>query len=180
MEKYVALLRGINVGGNNIIKMVDLKKTFEDLGFAQVKTYIQSGNVIFSSKNTTKIELITAIENSVSNKFNYHCRIVLLSKTEFSNQLMSAPADFGIDNEKYRYDVIFLKETTTTENALKDIKLRERIDEVFAGENVLFFRRRFIDLSKSKLTKIVSSPIYQHITIRNWKTSIKLLEMMNE
>lgn len=176
---YLALLRGINVGGKNIIKMADLKSAFEEMGFSDVKTYIQSGNVIFNSERKNKAELTDEIERNLSEKFSYNSIIVLLTKEELEAQLASAPKDYGTDNENYRYDVIFLKETITTEEAIKDISLREGIDEVFIGKNILFFRRLFINLTKSKLTKIVASPVYKHITIRNWKTSSKLMEMMN-
>lgn len=176
---YLALLRGINVGGNNIIKMADLKATFEEMGFSDVKTYIQSGNVIFSSDRTNKAELTAEIERKLSERFSYDSIIVLLTKEEVSNRLASAPKSYGTDNENYRYEVIFLKETITVEEAMKDITLREGIDEVFVGDNILFFKRLFVNLSKSKLGKIVASPVYKHITIRNWKTSTKLLEIMS-
>lgn len=178
MEKYLALLRGINVGGNNIIKMADLKAAFEEMGLNDVQTYIQSGNVIFNTDNGDKSALISLIENSLSSKFNFQCTVVLLSREELQIQLNSAPSGFGQENELFRYDVIFLKEPLTVELAIKEIKLREGIDEVFTGENILFFRRKFVDLTKSKLAKIVSSPVYPYITIRNWNTSTKLLELM--
>ncbi|MHB9054926.1 MAG: DUF1697 domain-containing protein [Paludibacteraceae bacterium] len=177
-KMYFTLLRGVNVGGNNIVKMNDLKAAFEDMGFSHVKTYIQSGNIIFSSENNNKTELIYKIEKNLSDRFNYNSIIVLLTKDELEEQVLSAPADYGNDPENYRYDVILLKETTTVENALKDIKLRDGIDEIFIGSNILFFRRLFTNLTKSKLTKIVASPVYKHITIRNWNTMTKLLEIM--
>ncbi len=177
-KTYIALLRGINVGGNNIIKMVDLKLAFEEMGFSNVKTYIQSGNVIFSSDRKNKVELTDEIEKKLLEKFSYNSIIVLRTKEELEEQLASAPKNYGVDNENYRYDVIFLKDTITVDEAMKDITLREGIDEVFVGNNILFFRRLFINLTKSKLGKIVASPVYKHITIRNWKTSTKLLEMM--
>ena len=118
------------------------------------------------------------IENSLSSKFNFQCIVVLLSREELQIQLNSAPSGFGQENELFRYDVIFLKEPVTVELAIKEIKLREGIDEVFTGHNILFFRRKYADLSKSKLSKIVTSPIYLFITIRNWNTSTKLLKLM--
>ena len=68
-KTYIALLRGINVGGNNIIKMVDLKLAFEEMEFSNVKTYIQSGNVIFSSDRKNKVELTDEIEKKLLEKF---------------------------------------------------------------------------------------------------------------
>ena len=152
-KTYIALLRGINVGGNNIIKMVNLKLAFEEMGFSNVKTYIQSGNVIFSSDRKNKVELTDEIEKKLLENFSYNSIIVLRTKEELEEQLASAPKNYGVDNENYRYDVIFLKDTITVDEAIKDITLREAIDEVFVGNNILFFRRLFINLTKSKLGK---------------------------
>lgn len=176
--RYLALLRGINVGGNNVIKMSDLKSAFEAMGLSDVKTYIQSGNVVFSSERTNKAELTDEIEKKLSRLFDYDSVVLLLTKEELMRKLSSAPEHYGTDNMNYRYDVIFIKETTTAENVLRNIQLRDGIDEAFIGDNILFFRRLFVDLTKSKLTKIVTSPVYKQITIRNWKTSSKLLDMM--
>ena len=117
-KTYIALLRGINVGGNNIIKMVDLKLAFEEMGFLNVKTYIQSGNVIFSSDRKNKVELTDEIEKKLLEKFSYNSIIVLRTKEELEEQLASAPKNYGVDNENYRYDVIFLKDTITVDTYL--------------------------------------------------------------
>jgi len=77
MTRFLALLRGINVGGNNLIKMNDLKAEFERLGFQDVKTYIQSGNVIFSSALSDKLKLTELLEKSLSEKFSYPARVLL-------------------------------------------------------------------------------------------------------
>ena len=77
--QYLALLRGINVGGNNIIKMADLKACFESLGLTDVVTYIQSGNVIFKSAEKDKAKLTKMIEAGLSKRFNYEARLVVIS-----------------------------------------------------------------------------------------------------
>ena len=118
MKKYLALLRGINVGGNNIIRMVDLKAAFEEMGLNDVQTYIQSGNVIFNTEYSDKSALISWIENSLSSKFNFQCIVVLLSREELQIQLNSVPSGFGQENDLFRYDVIFLKEPVTVELAI--------------------------------------------------------------
>jgi len=78
-SRFLALLRGINVGGNNIIKMADLKACFETMGFANVSTYIQSGNVIFSSEEVDTIALEERIEKVLSETFNYKSRVVVIA-----------------------------------------------------------------------------------------------------
>ena len=79
MTRYVALLRGINVGGKNLIKMTDLKACFEALGFENVSTYIQSGNVLFSANKSNQAKLTSRIEEALSKTFNYKSRVVVRS-----------------------------------------------------------------------------------------------------
>jgi len=93
--QYVALLRGINVGGNNLIKMVDLKACFEKLSLAQVATYIQSGNVLFSTAETDKTRLINTIEKALSERFDYNSRIVLITHQHLKSIVEEAPPGFG-------------------------------------------------------------------------------------
>ncbi|PIP95172.1 MAG: hypothetical protein COW78_06965, partial [Bdellovibrio sp. CG22_combo_CG10-13_8_21_14_all_39_27] len=102
MGKKICLLRGINVGGKNIIKMSDLKSCFEKMGFEDVETYIQSGNVIFSSKEANSA-LTKLIERELLKKFSYKEPILLLSDKKLKTIVSSSPKDFGNDPDKYRY-----------------------------------------------------------------------------
>lgn len=178
--KYLALLRGINVGGNNIIKMVDLKKCFESMGLTDVVTYIQSGNVIFTSSEKSQAKLITTIEECLSKKFNYKSKIVLITNEHLEKTVQKAPKGFGTEPDEYRYDVIFLKEPLTAKEAVKDIQLREGVDNLSAGDGVLYFSRLISLAGKSYLSKVVSLPIYKNMTIRNWNTTTKLLALMQK
>ncbi|HCT30569.1 MAG TPA: DUF1697 domain-containing protein [Bacteroidales bacterium] len=176
---YLALLRGINVGGNNIIKMTDLKACFESMGFTDVKTYIQSGNVLFKSTELDKNKLTIDIENKLSSSFNYQSKIVLITYEQLKIAVKDAPKGFGLNPNEYRYDVLFLKEPLTSDEAIKSVKLREGVDNAHAGNDVLYFSRLISLAGKSYLTKIISLPIYKSMTIRNWNTTTKLLELMS-
>ena len=178
--KYLALLRGINVGGNNIIKMVDLKKCFETMGFSDVVTYIQSGNVIFSSEEKSQSKLITTIEECLSKKFNYKSKVVIITDKHLEKTVQKAPKGFGSKPDEYRYDAIFLKEPLTAKEAVKDIRLREGVDNLNAGDGVLYFSRLISLAGKSYLSKVVALPIYKNMTIRNWNTTSKLLVLMQK
>ena len=112
MPRYVALLRGINVGGNNLIKMTELKACFEKQGFADVVTYIQSGNVLFSARARSR-QARRRIEEALAATFNYKASVVLRSRKELRDDRRAAPAGFGTQPDKYRYDVIFLKAPLT-------------------------------------------------------------------
>lgn len=113
LVKYVALLRGINVGGDNIIKMTELKGCFESLGLADVATYIQSENVLFSAAEQPPAELASQIEAALSERFGYDSRIVLRSHTQLRAIIDEAPAGFGSQPDLYRYDVVFLRECSS-------------------------------------------------------------------
>jgi uncharacterized protein (DUF1697 family) len=106
--QYLALLRGINVGGKNIIKMAELKLCFEKMGFSDVATYIQSGNVIFKSGNKDVSKLTEKIEQTLSEKFKYNSRLVLITYEQLTEIVEKAPKEFGKEPEKFRYDVLFL------------------------------------------------------------------------
>jgi len=172
--RYLALLRGINVGGNNIIKMADLKACFEKMGFDGVITYIQSGNVLFDSEDSDINHLTTTIEQNLSEQFSYASRIVLIPQEKLLRIIQTAPDGFGVLPDEYRYDVIFLKQPLTAEEALSKIKIKEGVDFVTAGDGVLYFSRLSSQSSQSQMTKMMGTAIYKEMTIRNWNTSTKL------
>lgn len=178
MTHYVALLRGINVGGNNIIKMTALKDCFESLGFKDVRTYIQSGNVLFRAAGSTQAGLTKRIETALSKSFNYKSRVVVRSQKQMKAIVAKAPKGFGSDQDTYRYDVLFLKEPLTAAKAMKSVSMKEGVDEAHAGKGVLYFSRLDSKATQSRLNRIASMPVYQNMTIRNWNTATKLLNLM--
>jgi uncharacterized protein (DUF1697 family) len=178
--QYLALLRGINVGGKNIIKMADLKAIFESMGFSDVVTYIQSGNVVFASTETDDAKLTDKIEKALSKRFNYTSRLVLVAHPEMKKIVAGAPKGFGDEPDKYRYDVIFLKVPLTPAKAMEQVSIREGVDQAYEGKYVLYFSRLISRASQSHLTKIIGLPMYQNMTIRNWNTTTKLLALMEK
>lgn len=178
MNQYLVLLRGINVGGKNIIKMVDLKASFEAMGFTNVRTYIQSGNVLLESAEKDKETLTVEIEQGLSKRFNFQARVVVISQKELAGVVKSAPDGFGKEEKKFRYDVIFLKAPVTPKEAMQSVKVREGVDTAHAGKQALYFSRLISRASQSYLTKIIGMPVYQNMTIRNWNTTTKLLALM--
>lgn len=177
-KRYVALLRGINVGGRNVIRMADLAACFESNGFEDVSTYIQSGNVVFGSGDSSTKALTTRIEDMLSATFGYEASIVLRSQAQMRAVVAGAPEGFGSDPATFRYDVIFLMPRLTASRALEGIETREGVDEVHPGRGVLYFSRLIARASQSRLTRLVSTPMYQSVTVRNWNTTSKLLTLM--
>ena len=177
MGRYVALLRGINVGGKNLIPMPALKAHFEAQGFADVATYIQSGNVVFTSGE--KAAALTArIEAGLSRAFRYEASVVLRSLADLRRVVREAPEGFGTRPALHRYDVLFLKEPLRPEEALAAAPVREGVDRVAAGPGVLYFSRLAAKASQSRMSRIVSLPMYRFMTIRNWNTTTRLLELL--
>ena len=175
---YVALLRGINVGGNNLIKMADLRASFGTIGFTEVQTYIQSGNVVFCAKRMNKSRLTEIIEQALSDAFRYKSRVVVISAAELQRVISQAPKGFGQEPDLYSYDVLFVREPLKTSDAIKEVPTNPDVDTVYTGDHALYFRRLIASAPQSHLNKLVQRSVYQHITIRNWRTTTKLLEMV--
>jgi len=177
---YVALLRGINVGGKNLIRMPALKACFEENGFGDVATYIQSGNVLFTAPGGPASALTLRVEEMLAEAFDYVPTVVLRNRTQMRVVVDGAPTGFGARPSKYRYDVLFLKPPLTGAVALKNVPAKLGVDETSAGPGVVYASRLIAKASQSGISKIVYSPIYPRVTIRNWNTTTKLLSMMDE
>jgi len=176
---YLAFLRGINVGGNNIIKMVDLKDCFEKMNFTDVKTYIQSGNVIFGASIKDEIKLEEKIEKVLSAQFKYKSCVVVIAGDTLKEIVKQAPKDFGKNPEEYRYNVLFIKNPQNAKQILKVIEAKEGVDSVVAGKHAIYFSNLISKATQSRLNKIIQKPEYKYITIRNWNTTTKLLALIN-
>lgn len=173
---YVALLRGINVGGKNIIPMADLKACFEAQGLADVRTYIASGNVLFDAPRIDEAKL----ERALAKAFDYEACVVVRSREELEAIVAKAPRGFGEQPKTFRYDVLFLKHPLTAAEALPQVPVADGVDAVAAGPGVLYFSRLIAKATKSKLSRITGLPIYKALTVRNWSTTTKLAALLAE
>ena len=180
MARYVALLRGVNVGGKNPIPMPALKAAFEEHGFEDVRTYIQSGNVVFSTGTSKQAELTRRIEQMLRRTFNhYEASVVLRSQTQMRAIVERAPDGFGSEPTRYRDDVMFLKPALTARTVVESVPTKERVDRIWAGIGVVYFSRLTSRAAQSRLTRVISMPIYQSMTIRNRNTTTKLAELVD-
>lgn len=178
MTRYVALLRGINVGGNNIIKMLELKACFEDAGFNNVLTYIQSGNVIFDS-DEKKNELEDIVEKLLSKTFNYKSTVMIRSLTEIKKVIADAPKNWNTRTDIRCY-IAFVKKPSTPQDVINQTPVKEGIDSIKKGESVVYMTSLIKFLTKSYLNKIASLTFYKDITIRNFNTTKKILILMEK
>jgi uncharacterized protein (DUF1697 family) len=176
--QYLALLRGINVGGKNLVKMADLRTAVEKMGFTDVVTYIQSGNVLFWAPRQKRDELAAGIESQLSRRFGAGLKVVLLTRAQLKGVIDGAPRGFGA--ESHLCDVIFLRKPLTVKKAFGLLETRQGIDRAWPGTGVIYFSRLASRASGSRLSKVAMLPEYQNMTIRSWSTTTKLLAKMDE
>jgi uncharacterized protein (DUF1697 family) len=177
--RCVALLRGINVGGRNKVAMADLRAAFEDAGFDSVRTYIQSGNVTFrTTGSTTSLE--SDLEKMLERRFKVPLVVVVRSHAQIRNVVDSAPDGFGANPTTYHSDSIFLKKPLTSKQAMKVVAVREGVDRAWPGHGVIYFERLSARRTESRLSRIVGKPEYQQMTIRNWATTTKILNLLDD
>ena len=108
MKRYIALLRGINISGKNKVPMAELKKGFETLAFVEVKTYLNSGNVIFSSDEDNIRKLTDKIEEMIKNQFGLDIPVFVLSREALEDILQNAPDWWGSENKEIYDNLIFI------------------------------------------------------------------------
>lgn len=175
--KYAALLRGINVGGNSMVKMAELKECFEKNGFESVATYINSGNVIFESGKSDHESITKEIEEMLSKRFGFDLRIVLRNYVQMKKVVEDAPHDWNTRTD-LRYYIAFIKEPVTVDGAFAEIEPREDVDFIEKGPGVIYMATLWADVAKSGITKLIGKKIYKEMTIRNYNTVKKILSLM--
>ncbi len=176
--RYVALLRGINVGGRNKISMADLRGIFEDAGFGNVSTYIQSGNVAFESGGA-RAKLESDIEALLTERLESPPVVVVRSHRQLRGIVDDAPTEFVGRTEDHHRDVVFLKAPLTAQRAMGIVQLRDGVDDAWAGPGVVYFSRLIAQKTKSKMNRIVGTPEYRLMTIRNWATTTQMLTLLD-
>ena len=178
--KFLALLRGINVGGKNIISKEELYQLFIDLGFENVRTYIQSGNILFKSGQKSSKKLAKSIEEELSKQFSYNARAVVLSSNQYKSAVESASENWG-NNEQQKHNALFLLGNNTPKKISKELPLQKpEIETIELGKNVIFWSVSKESLTKTSYMKLATLPVYQEVTIRNHNTVFKLLQLFDE
>ena len=135
--RYLALLRGINVGGKNLVKMSELRDALERMGLAEVETYIASGNFLFRAPRQPRADLAKRLEAGLSKTFGLELRLVLLTQSQLKRVIDEAPRGFGAESD--RCDVIFLRAPLTVKRAMAAMETKEDVDRVWAGTSVVYF-----------------------------------------
>jgi uncharacterized protein (DUF1697 family) len=177
--QYVALLRGINVGGKNIIPMAALARCFEALKLANVKTYIASGNVVFetASKDARKLEVM--IEKALTKTFGYDATVVVKSANEMRAIVDGLPKDWRKASAAMRYYVVFLRHGIDKKTIVDELETNPKAETLVYVPGALLWATKRSEQAKSKVArKLSSKAIYPQVTIRNVNTAQKLAELV--
>lgn len=173
MQTYVSLLRGVNVGGR-IVKMADLKACYEKAGFTDVATFLQSGNVVFSSDLPDATAVQAKLEAAVGRQFNYPAKILVYQQSDLKPLAEAYP--FDSSDEKFQHYIIFLRPGLAQKLVAAAVDLDPKIEQVAAGNNVVYWRVQKGMTLQSAFGKTLSKPAFKDFhTNRNLKTVRKLI-----
>jgi uncharacterized protein (DUF1697 family) len=176
--KYVALIRAINVGGRNLMRMSDVRACLEAREFQRVSTYIQSGNILFESNVSNVTALTTALERAFSETFDHSAGVFVRSQRQMQKIVVDAPKEWK-KGATLRRNVAFLRKPLTAGKAVAAIELKPGVDSVKAGEGVVYMTTVMTRITQSAFPKLVGKPIYRDMTIRNYSTCQKILALMD-
>lgn len=175
--KHLALLRGINVSGHNMIKMDALKTMLENCGFQNIETYIQSGNVFLESEDENANSVGFTIKQEIVKQFGYDVPVIVLSKADLEKCLANNPffKEKGMDTKKL-YVAFISKELNNS--AINDLKISQfKPDEAFIDRNRIYMKLE-TGAGNTKLTqKYIEKKLNVIATTRNWNTVNKLMEL---
>lgn len=180
--KYVALLRGINVGGNHRVPKLELHKVFEDLGFADVVIYINSGNVIFSSDQQPKA---VEVQATLEKHFGFTIPTLLLSAKKIQAIAAAIPPEWTNDAPKpdksgYKSDVVYLFDEANTPDVLRRIGYRPEVETMHYVDGAVLANISRANQTKYSLLRVVGTPLYRQMTVRNITTAKKLAELCED
>jgi uncharacterized protein (DUF1697 family) len=174
---YVALLRGINVGGKNKVEMKRLQTAFEEAGLSDVKTYINSGNVIFSTSIRSRTRLVEQIEGAIEGTFGFRVPVVVRDLKSIRTVVKAIPSHWTTGSDM-RCDVMFLWSDVSRPSVVKQLTIKPDIDDVKYVSGAIIWRVDRNILTRSGMMKLAGTPLYKRMTIRNSNTTRKLLELM--
>lgn len=179
MKRYVALLRGINIIGKNKIPMAELKKGFEELAFKEVKTYLNSGNVIFSSDEEDIKKFTNQIERMIKNQFDLDIPVLVISKEALIDILHNAPKWWGDDNKEIYDNLIFIIPPTKFSDIYDEIgEPKKELEKIQNYKEVIFWSFSRKDYQKTNWwSKTASASISTKLTIRTANTIRKIANM---
>jgi len=175
--KYIALLRGINVSGHKKIKMAELKAAFEDIGLLKVQTYIQSGNVLFESKETSVQKLQSAIEKKIMDDFGFDVKTIVKTNSDFK-KILAENTFLELANANTQNLYVVLLFSVPKPEYIKELEVMDfNNEEWLLKEDVVYLYCRN-GYGQAKLNNnLIEKKLKVIGTTRNWKTINSLYEM---
>ncbi|MEO2206652.1 DUF1697 domain-containing protein [Paenibacillus pabuli] len=177
---YVALLRGINVGGNNKINMKQLKETFEQAGMLDVVTYINTGNIIFADQQEriqANVEISKILEQAIAAEFGLEIRVVVRNMDEMQTVLQALPEEWTNDDQA-KSDVMFLWDEVNDVSVLDKLPLKPEVGTLIYVTGAILYSVSREDAPRSGMNKLVGSSVYKYMTVRNINTTRQIYKLM--
>jgi len=176
--RYLALLRGVNVGGKSPVKMPDLVRALSADELCDVTTYIQSGNVLFSSESSDTTGLESAIQACIDRTFSLDVAVAVMSAAEWQAVVAEAPPGWGQRPDSRHNLIVMLGGASPSEVVAALPPLKRDIDSMAVGRRVVYQSNTLAGRGRSAFSKIVMTPIYKQVTIRNSNTTLKLAALL--
>ena len=176
MGRYLALLRGINVGGNNLIKMSELVAAMADDGFANVKSYINSGNILFDAESDKG--LADKVKQSIKHHSGLDIDVVVIAADRWVKIVNDAPKAWG-QRDGWKHNIIVLIPPCQPQEILDAVgELRPEYEALEVGDGVLYQSISLKYFGRARSGAFAGKPIYKKMTVRNYNTAIKLQTLL--
>lgn len=175
MNVYIALFRGINVGGHNKLPMQDIVKTLVELGFRNIETYIQSGNVVFESEETNRSVLTDKIRSGTEQRHGFAPDVVVLRSNELTQAIESNPYPEAEDEPKTLH--LYFMKSEPQKPDLHRLEELKSANESYTLLGKVFYLHAPDGIGRSKLTAGIEKALGVSVTARNWRTVTKIYAM---
>lgn len=174
---YVALLRGVNVGGNHTVEMAKLKQTFGKLGFTGIRTFIASGNVIFETDSADRTQLATRIESAIAHDLGFPVPVLLRNLPDMAALVQGIPETWA-NNGTMKCDVLFLWPDIDSPEILKHIPHRPDVENLLYLPGAVIWRVDRDKIKQGQMLKVAGNKLHGQLTVRNPTTVRKLYQLM--
>ena len=176
---HVALLRGINVGGKNVVSMKALKASFERLRFQDVRTYINSGNVLFRAGESDPRKLEERIDRMLAAEYRLKGKTVVRTAAEMARLVKTIDKTWRADPE-WRYNVAFLRHTIDSKRILDGVETNPEFEKIVYCPGALLWSSRIDMPGRTAMFKVARDAKDQEMTVRNLNTTRKLLALLQQ
>lgn len=179
MKRYMALLRGINISGKNKVVMAELKKEFESLKFEDVKTYLNSGNVIFSSREENSEKITKQIEEMLKKNYDFKIPVFVIEQEKLKDILEHAPTWWGSDDKAIYDNLIFIIPPLSFKEVFEEIgEAKEDLEKIQNYNDVIFWSFSRKDYQKTNWwSQTAKTNVSKKLTIRTANTVRKIVSM---